>query len=169
MQEFMDFITIDKWTILFTWINLVILYLLMKKLLFKPVKGILDARKKEISDLYSGAEKAKSDAEIMKADYTKKLSDAKIEAEGIIKDARKRAALDEERIIDGAKAKANKMVSVAEAQIEADKKSAVGGIKNDIADMAVDIAEKVIEKDISERDHHRLIDGFLTDLGDTDE
>lgn len=165
----MEFITIDKWTILFTWINLVILYLLMKKLLFKPVKGIIDARNKEIEDLYSGAEKDKSDAEEMKADYTQKLSDAKIEAEGIIKDARKRAALDEEKILGDAKAKANKMVSSAEAQIEADKKNAVGGIKNDIADMAIDIAEKVIEKDITERDHHRLIDDFLTDLGDTDE
>ncbi|MBO4898177.1 MAG: F0F1 ATP synthase subunit B [Clostridia bacterium] len=165
----MEFITIDKWTILFTWINLVILYLLMKKLLFKPVKGIIDARNKEIETLYSDAEKTKTEAEDMKADYTKKLSEAKIEAEGIIKDARKRASLDEERILFDAKAKANKMVSAAESQIEADKKNAALGIKDDIADMAIEIAEKVIEKDITESDHHRLIDGFLTDLGDTDE
>ena len=165
----MDFITIDKWTILFTWINLVILYLLMKKILFKPVKGIIDARNKEIEDMYSDAENTKSEAETMKADYTQKLSDAKIEAEGIIKDARKRASLDEEKIIEGAKAKANKMVSIAESQIEADRKNAALGMKNDIADIAVDIAEKVVEKEISGSDHHRLIDGFLTDLGDTDE
>ena len=90
MEEFMSFVTIDVWTLIFTWGNLIILYLLLKKFLFKPVNNVLDAREKEISDMYSDAETAKSGAENMRDEYTKRLTGAKQEAENILSSAKKR-------------------------------------------------------------------------------
>ena len=60
------FVSIDVWTIVFTWINLAILALILKKLLLKPIKNILDQREKEVSGLYGCAERAKEEAEALR-------------------------------------------------------------------------------------------------------
>ena len=66
---FESFVGVDFWTCLFTLCNLVILYLVMKKLLFKPVKNMIDSRQKEVDDLYDNANRAKAEAEEMRARY----------------------------------------------------------------------------------------------------
>ena len=62
LDKFDSFVGVNCWTMIFAWINLLILYLFLRKLLFKPVKNMIDSRQKEIDDLYSDAESSKSDA-----------------------------------------------------------------------------------------------------------
>lgn len=165
MEEFLAFVTIDKWTMLFTWGNLIILFLLMKKFLFKPVKAVIDAREKEVNDMLDSAAADKTQAESMKDEYTKKLEEARSDAETIVSGAVRNARLKEEEILKEAREQASAVMQRAENQIELEKKKALDDIKNDVSDMAVAIASKVIEKDISEKDHEEIINKFIDEMG----
>lgn len=160
------FFTIDVWTLIFTWVNLIILFLLMKKLLFKPVKNIIDQRQSEIDKMYTDAEESKNRAEEMEKDYTQKLSEAKQEANSIVSTAVKTAQLNSEKIMQEAQAQVSAMKAAAHEQIDYEKKTAVSEAKADIASMAVAIAEKVIEKEINEEDYERLVEKCIDEMGD---
>lgn len=157
----------DVWTLVFTWGNLLILFLLMKKFLFGPVKKIIDERQAEVSEMYSEADKDKSDAAALKAEYESRLESARNDADEIVKTASRNAQLKGEKIIADAHSEANVIIKRAEERIEAEKKNAENEIKNDISDIAISIASKVIEEDISAQKHKKLIDKFIDGLGDT--
>ena len=166
MQKFQEFVSIAPWTMIFTWINLLILVLLMKKFLFKPVLNMLEARNKEVGEMYANAESAQKNAEEIEAEYTEKLSKAKEEASKIIKDAKHDATIRGEEIVDEAKKEASAILEKAHKEIQRDKETAMSEIKGDIADIAVHIAQKVIEKDLSEKDHEKLVEEFIDGWGE---
>ena len=134
---FESFVGVDFWTCLFTLCNLVILYLVMKKLLFKPVKNMIDSRQKEVDDLYDNANRAKAEAEEMRARYETRLQQANAESEALLRDANRRAQLREEEILRDAQDKAAQTMQRAEAQVALEKKRAMNEIKDDVSDMAV--------------------------------
>lgn len=151
---------------LFAWINILILYFVLKKLLFGPVKNMIDSRQKEIDDIYGDADKAKSEAERLEKEYREKLEHAEEESEEILKSAHRRAQLREEEILREADKKAERTLKRAEEQVELEKKRAINEVKNEVSEMALSIAEAVIERDISEDDHKGLIDEFINKIGD---
>lgn len=162
----MPFVSIDLWTIIMQWGNLLILLLLMKKFLFKPVMSILDARDKEIKDMYTEAESAKKAADDLQNEYAQKLSVAREEADDIIKSAVKTAKASSEEIVADAQEKANVIIERANEKIIIERKSAVNEVKNNLSDIALTIAGKVIERDINSDDHDKLIEKFIEELGD---
>ena len=163
MDKYLDFVAIppDVWSMIFTWCNLLILFLLVKKFLFKPVQKILAQRDAEVKEMYDSAEAAEKHAREMEAEYTEKLKDAKNEAGRIMQEATKSARERGDEIVNEAQAKAAGMISKAEAQIEQERKTAVSEIQSQVADMAVMIAEKVIEKEIDPKTHARLVEDFI--------
>ena len=166
MDGFLSFVTIDVWTMIMTWGNLLILFLLMKKFLFGPVKKILDERQAIIEKDLSDASSAKEDAEKMKEEYALKLSDAKTEADEIIRNATKTAQLRGEEIVKDASKQASDILKKADAQIESNKKAALNELKDEVSGLATSIAAKIIEKDINEKDHEKLIEKFIDEIGD---
>ena len=167
LDKFEAFVGVNFFTMIFAWINLVILYVFLKKLLFKPVKDMIDSRQKEIDDMYSDAEGAKQSANEMKAEYEEKISSADAESEEILRRAVKRAELREEEILKEANLKAARVMERAEEQIELEKKRAVNDVKDEVSSIALGIAEAVIERDIDKNDHNSLIDEFIDKLGET--
>lgn len=165
LEKFETFVGVNIWTMLFAWCNLLILYLFLKKLLFVPVKNMIDSRQKEIDDMYSDAESSKKSAEELKKEYENALSSAKEESEEIIKDASRKAELRSEEIIREANAEAAATLARAEEQIALEKKQAMNEMKNELSGMAVSIASAIIERDVSETEHHALIDRFIDELG----
>lgn len=163
----LEFVSIHVWTIIFTWVNLIILVLIMKKLLFKPVTNMLKAREEEVSSMYEKAETAQKNAENLESEYSQKLSSAKEEATRIVKEATLQATQKGEAIISEAKKEAASTIIKAQKEIEREKQTAVREIKSDIASIAVSVAEKVIEKDISAKDHERLVEEFIEGLGES--
>ncbi len=163
MEKYFDFVSIppDIWSLIFTWVNLLILFLLVKKLLFKPVQNILKQRDEEVRDMYEKAESAQKNAESMEAEYSEKLADAKNEATRIMQEATKNARDRGDEIIGEAQSQASGIISKAHAQIEQERKTAVSEIQSQVADMAVAIAEKVIEKEIDPQTHARLVEDFI--------
>lgn len=166
VDKFEAFVGVNPFTMIFAWVNLLILYLFLKKLLFKPVKNMIDSRQKEIDDMYSDAEESRTTAAALKSEYEEKLEHANEESEQILKNAVRRAQLREEEILKDADKKAARTLERATEQVELEKKRAINEVKNEVSDMAVSIAAAVIERDVSKDEHQNLIDEFINRMGD---
>ena len=165
LKNFEDFVGVNLWTMVFAWLNLLILYFILKKLAFKPLSDMINSRQKEIDDMYSDAENSKDAAAKMKEEYEEKISHANEESEEILKNAVRRAQLKEEEILKEANSQAARTLERAEEQIELEKKRALNEVKNEVSSMAIGIASAVIERDISEDEHKNLIDDFINNIG----
>ncbi len=170
MELFLDafeaFVGVNFWTMLFAWCNLLILYLFLKKLLFKPLKNMIDSRQKEVDDMYEDAEMSKQDAAALKAEYEEKVRHTEEECEELMKKAVRKAQLREEEILREADAKAARTLKRAEEQVELSKKRAINEAKDEVSGMALDIAAAVIERDIDEKEHAAMIDEFIRKMGE---
>lgn len=166
-MEFLDFVTIDVWTMIFTWGNLLILFLLVKRLLFKPVNRILEQRTKQIEEDSTKAAKARAEAEAMQAEYEEKLAQARETAGEIVQSANYKASLRGEEILNEAQKKASEMLKKADEQIAKDRKKAMNEMKNDISGLAILAAKQVLGREINPADHEKLIEEFIENAGDT--
>ncbi|MGN1098288.1 MAG: F0F1 ATP synthase subunit B [Clostridia bacterium] len=164
MEKYFDFVSIppDVWSMIFQWCNLLILFLLVRHFLFKPVQKILNQREQEVGEMYEKAEAAETNAKAMEAEYTEKLADARNEAGRIMQTATKDAQIRGEEIVREAEEKAAATLVKAEERIEQERKSAVAQIQGQVAEMAVAIAEKVIEKELDPKKHEKLIEDFIS-------
>jgi F-type H+-transporting ATPase subunit b len=139
---------------------------LIKRFLFKPINEMLAKRKEAADAEIRDAEKAKTEAEAIKAEYEQNMLEAKERANEILSNAQKTAALQSEEVVREANRQAAAIKAKAESDIAQEKRKAVNEIKDEIGGMAVEIAGKVIEREISEEDHAKLIDEFIANVGD---
>lgn len=158
-------ISVNIWQILISLANLLILFLILKKFLYKPVLRMLEARQNAVEEQYSAADEAKRSAMADKAEYAEKLSNAEAEADAVRKSAAEEAKRHGERIVEEARDKAEGIVRQAEAQIELDRKKAEAEIKKEIADVSAALAEKLIERELDTESHRDLIDSFIDKVG----
>ena len=166
MGYFEDFIGVNLWTALFTLLNTLTVIFVGAKFLFKPVMNMIASRQKEIDDMYDAAGQAEADAEAMRADYQQKISDAQATSERIVKDAMVRGQKREEEIISQAQLQAAQIMHKAEADIAQEKKKALNDAKNEISDMALAIAGKVVARELTAADQADLVDSFIDRLGE---
>lgn len=151
---------------LFIW-QLVIfvgLIFLMAKFAWKPILGSLDAREQGIADALDAAEKAKIEMANLKASNEAAAQEARVQRDTMIKEARE---IKDKMIADAAgqaQEKADAIILSAQESIAAEKKAALADIKKQVADLSVDIAEKVTQKALSEKDaQNALIEKLLAD------
>lgn len=168
-DKFESFVGVNLWTVLFAWINLLILYLVLKKILFKPLKDMIDSRQKEVDDIYGNAKAAEETAAKLKEEYEEKIEHANEESEAILKSALRRAQLREEEILKEADKKASRALMRAEEEIELEKRRAINDVKDEVSEMAVSIASAVIERDVSAKEHSAMIDEFIKNMGGEDD
>lgn len=162
----LEFVSIVPWEIITQLINLLLLILLLKHFLFKPVQNILNARQAEIDKHYADAETAQTRAEALRDEYEKRIADAKSEATDIVRTATNKAQLRGEEIVRDAQTEASRLLEKADAQIAQEKKKAMNQLKNEISGIAVDIATKIVEREIDEKDHEALISEFIEGVGE---
>ena len=166
MNGFESFIGINPWTALFVLPNTLTIFFVGKKFLFGPVMKMITDRQKEIDDMYANADSAKADAEAMRDEYQRKLSDAQATSDRIVKEAMARGQAREEEILRKANADAAAIMDKASADIAQEKKKAINDAKNEISGLAMAIAGKVVERELNEADQAKLIDSFIDGLGD---
>lgn len=162
----LDIISVNLWQILISLANLTILFLLLKKFLYKPVTKMLKQREAEIESRYADAETAKSSAEQAQAELTERLTGAKAEAEGIVKEAADAAKMRGDKIIEDARATADGIIRQAEEDAELERKRVGETIKEQIVDVSTALAEKMLEREVNADDHKALIDDFISKIGD---
>lgn len=166
MNGTQELVTIIPWTFIAQILNLFIQLYLIKHFLFRPINAILEKRKALADGQLEDARIAKRDAENLKAGYEARLLTAKTEATQILQNAQKDAAFRSDEIIQAAQAEAAGLKAKAEADILQEKKKAVNEIKNEIGSIAMEIAGKVVEREINEEDHEKLIDEFIENVGE---
>ena len=166
MQLYQALITLDGWTFLAQICNLMIQLVIFKKLLLNPVKKVIAERKAKADSQIADAEKLRTEAEAMKAEYEQNLQNARTEANQIVAAAQKTAAARSEELLGEARAQAAALKQKAEADIAQERKKAVNEVMDEIGGMAMEIASKVVEREIKEADHQDLIDEFIKNVGE---
>ena len=166
MELYQALITLDGWTFLAQICNLMIQLLIFKKFLLKPIKQVIADRKAKADSEIADAQKLRTEAEAMKAEYEQNLQNARAEANQIVARAQKTATARGEEIVGEARAQAAALKQKAEADIAQERKKAVNEVKDEIGGMAMEIASKVVEREIKEADHKDLIDEFIKNVGE---
>jgi F-type H+-transporting ATPase subunit b len=165
-METQSLVTIVPWTFIATILNLFIQMWLIKKFLFKPINNILEKRQTMTDQEITDARAAKEEADGLKQQYESSIADAQMKATEIVQNAQKEAQVRADGIVAAAQTEAANLKSKAEADITQEKKKAINEVKNEIGGLAMDIAGKVVEKEIHEEDHKKLIDDFINNVGD---
>lgn len=162
----LDVISVNIWQILISLLNLFLIFIIIKKFMFVPVKKMLALRQAAVDTQYSDAEKAKADALADKENWEEKMKTADSEAEEIIKKAADTAKLRGDRIVSDAREKADGIIRVAEMEAELEKKKAESAVKHEIVMVSAAIAEKMLAREVKPSDHRELIDSFIDKIGE---
>ena len=165
-MQVQQLVSIVPWTLVAQILNLFLQAYLIKKFLLKPINEVLEKRKAKADAEIADAQNAKTEALEMKERYEKDIANARDEAGEILSSAKRSADLQSEKILADAKADADSMRAKALTDIEQEKKKAVNDMKSEIGSVAMEIAGKVIEREINEEDHRKLIDEFIENVGE---
>lgn len=157
---------IDVWSIVFTIINLVVLFVAMKFILFKPVKKILDERQEEADRQFAEAAKHQQEADEMKAQYEQSVSGVEQERKKVLLEARKNADAEYQRIVNDAKNAAQELKQDAVVEAENQRQQILKKAQSEIADMVVDAAAKVVGGKKGADVDKALYNKFLDKAGD---
>ncbi|RAV29428.1 F0F1 ATP synthase subunit B [Sinomicrobium soli] len=150
------------WTVLV----FVILLVLLKKYAWGPILGAVKDRETSINDALAAAEEARKEMQNLKADNERILKEARAERDALLKEAREI----KEQIIADAKGEAqeqgNKIIAQAKSTIESEKKAALAELKNQVAGLSLEIAEKVVKQEFSDKDKQlELVENMLGEAG----
>jgi len=158
----MDLITPEFGLVFWTLITFLILLFILRKFAWKPILGAVSDREEGIKDALASAEKARREMENLTADNERILQEARAEREAMLKDARD---MKNKMITDAkeeAQEQANKMIEQAQAAIESEKKAAMAELKSHVAGLSIDIAEKVVRKELSNKgSQEKLVEEML--------
>jgi len=160
----MDLVTPDVGLLFWTFISFAVLFFVLRKFAWKHIVGAVDQREQSITDALAAAENAKKEMENLTADNERILKEARAERETLIKEARE---LKNKMISDAkeeAKTTADNMILNAKEAINNEKKSAMADLKNQVASLSVEIAEKVVKDELSNKDKQfKLVEDMLDD------
>lgn len=152
----------EFWNIFWAVFNVILLFVLLKIFLFKPIGKMLDDRTQSIQKDIDDAERAKREAEELKAQYEASISEAKEEAGRILRAAYDEAETEREKIISKSHEEAESIVSAAGESIENERKRVIRQAHAEIADLAIEAASKVVGENLDDEKNRRLVDEFLT-------
>ena len=158
-------LNVDIWDILWTVINLLVLFLLLKRFLFGPVTAIMDRREQMIKDDFDKAKAAREESEQLKAKYEEELADAHQEAVKISNAAKQRADRESAEIIDDAHKEAAHIINEAHKSIEREREEAIDAAREQIAGLAVMAAGQVLAKNIDEEKNREFAEQLLAEVG----
>ena len=150
-----------NWSLVMILITFLILYLIVKKFFFEKIHDFMEAREQKVKDQFASAEAAEKQAEEHLEEYKTKLERIDFERRETIKDAKENAEEHAQRIIDEAKERAGEIIRKAELEIEHEREVFVKEMKEQVAMLAIQAAEKIIEKELNEKEHMTLIDDII--------
>lgn len=153
------------WNILFNIINILILYFLLKRFLFKPVNEILEKRQAEADGRFAEADEREAKAQECQARYETLLADAQGERDKIVAGGRSEAAKEYGRIVDEAKDKAAVIVEKARTEAEKEKQVILQQADSAVRDMVITAVARVAGQESSSEGDNALYDRFLAEAG----
>ena len=165
-METQSFVSIAPWTLIFQITNLLRLMLLFKKFLFKPVQAMMKSRQDQVEKIYTEADENLGTAKQLKQEYEQKMASARQEADTLIKTATQTAQRKSDQIVSEANSQATHVKQKAEEEIAQQKKQMLRDVRSEISELAVDIASKVVEREINQKDYDGFVDEFIQNVGE---
>ena len=138
-------LSINPWNILWTVVNLLVIYVIFRKFLFQPVMNVINAREKMINDQFESAKNAEDEAAKLKKEYHDKIKTAKTEADQILADAKERADEAYNSQMEDIRVETERLKEKAKRDIEAQHEKAMQATQAEIAKLAVVAARKILE------------------------
>ena len=166
MDPYQSLVTVNPVTLIAQICNLFIQLLIVKIFFLDKIKAVLDKRRETADKQIADAEAAKSEAAAIKQTYEENMRQAKTKADDMILSAQKAAAQRSEEIISQAQKQAAQIRTKAASDIEMEKKKAINEAKNEISELAMAIAGKVVGRELNDADQDGMIDRFIEELGD---
>lgn len=167
-MQSLEIISVNLWQILISLCNLLIIFLILKKFLYGPVRKVLAERQAALDEQYARAEAAELGAAELKSRWEEKISGAEDQAQAILQEASVNAERRRAAILDETHAEADRIIRQAESDAELERKKARAGIKKEIVDVSAALSEKMLGREITADDHRSLIDSFLSEIGEND-
>lgn len=165
----MEMLRVELADVIITVINLLVLALLMKLFLFKPIMKVIDERDKMINDDFEQAKQSREKAEKMLKEHEEQIAAAKGEAAQLIDSAKKRAEIEYDRIVSEADTEAKDIVNQANETAQQTINKALSGVQGQIAELAADAAKKLLEKSSNAELNRSLYDSFLEETGESND
>ena len=164
-MTYQSLVSFEYWTFIAQLLNFFLQIYLFKRFLFEPVKKIVKQRQEKADNVIKEAEAAKAEALAEKQSYDEQIRNARKDANEITAKAVDSANIRSEQIIEEARREAKLTLDKAQQAIELDRQKAMNEARKEISGMAVDIASKLISKEISADDNQALIDQFIDEYG----
>ena len=165
-MQSLDIISVNFWETLISLCNLLIIFLILKKFLFKPVQAMMKSRQDQVEKIYTEADESLGTAKQLKQEYEQKMASARQEADTLIKTATQTAQRKSDQIVQEANSQASHVKQKAEEEIAQQKKQMLQDIRSEISGLAVDIASKVVEREINQKDYDGFVDEFIQNVGE---
>ena len=151
------------WSIFWAVFNVIVLFILLRIFLFKPINKIRDERTRTIQTDLDSARKAKDEAEELRQQYENSISDAKEQANQIMMKAHEDAESERAAIIRKSQEEADRIVADADKTIENERKRVLRQAQSEIADLAIEAASKIIGENVDDEKNRKLVDKFLSE------
>ena len=164
-MQSLEIISVNIWSILVSLANLLIMFLILKRFLFKPVQKMMAARKQQVDQIYQDAKENRDSAINMKQEYEARLATAREEADGLVRNAVQTAQRKGDAIVAEANSQASHLKQKAEQEI-AQEKQMLQDVRGEISDIAVSIASKVVEREVKKQDYDGFVDEFIKNVGE---
>lgn len=156
---------IDIWNFIWALVNIAILFIVLRLFLFKPINKVMDERTKSVQDDIAAAEKARKEAEDLRAEYKQTLADTKAEAQNILVKAREDASVAKQEMISESEEQARHIIETANKTIDNERKRAMQEARSQVADLAIAAASKIIGENVDDEKNRKLVDKFLAEEG----
>ena len=168
-MQTLDVISVNIWQILISLLNLYLLFLIVKRFLLKPVKAVLEERRRELDSQYDAAEEERRIALASRREWETKMQAADAEANAVLQSAAERAKHRGDALMAEAKLRADSIVRLAENEADLERKKAVEGVKREIIEVSGALTEKILGREINAEDHRNLIESFIEKMDDGNE
>lgn len=153
------------WNIVWTIVNILVLFLLLKHFLFKPITEMMESRTAEIENNLKDAEDQKQKASELTAQYEEKLRGAHAEAAQIVSEARQRGQREYDAILKTAGQDTQKEQERARADMEREREEMLRGVQENVTELVLLTASKLSQKELDEESDRKLVDSFLSEAG----
>lgn len=157
-------VSLDLWTLILQAASVLVILLVLYRFLFEPVGQIIEKRQKFVEDSLAHARSQREEAERLLAEYKEQIKDAESEARQIVQRAVQDAEEYSKRRRAEVEAEAERMIERAKEEIEAERRKALASIRNEVAALTIQVAERVIGREVKASDHSRLIDDMLKEI-----
>ena len=162
--EGIDLVLPETAELLWGAVAFLIVLVFLTKIAFPKIRETVQAREKKIQDALEDAEKAKTEAQKEGEEYKKQIADARSEANRIIEEARQQAEQVRKDLVEKAQSEAEQIVSRAQEQIEAERNRTVQELKGTIADLSIELAEKVVGRSLDDKSQRELVDNYISEV-----